>query len=130
MNHPAFTFQIVCRSGVLMTGKSADFLVTVQEARRYRLEALRMLPASTFRVCILNPNGSQVSKSDLKAAVISLNDAALASVVEARKARAFQAVLAVGVEAAFSQAGVVAPLDSPDLGTLPQNNSTLKAAIL
>ena len=121
MKSPAFTYQIACRSGVLITGKSSDFLVTVQEARAARRQARLLSPASTFRVCVLNPCGSKVSKSDLKAAVIALNDPALASVVEARKARAFSPFLAVGFESAFSQAGVVAPLDSPDFGTLPKN---------
>lgn len=129
----SFVWKIVCRSGVLSFGGNIDFLATLLIAKRQKLRWDATLPSSTIRVQLLYPNGQRVSKQDIKAALIALADQRIRAAVSARlvastdvppaaQARTERTADATGEFAAapqlvFCQAGVVAPPDSPDLGT-------------
>lgn len=131
-----FTFKIECRSGVLGFGGSPDYLVCLVKARQAKKSLQTLMPENRLVAHIFSPNGFRVPSVDLKAAYQALENSTISSAVLARMAAkpakaparseastaAFVGsgcgFLAVEVEPAFSQAGVVAPPDSPDLGNL------------
>lgn len=130
----SFSWEIVCRSGVLAFGSNTDFLLGVRTAKEQKARWMVLLPTSTLRVHLTYPNGQRVSRVDIRAALNALADqrigasvtarlAANAAVPPAAQARtertAAAAAFAVGVSPAFRQAGVVAPPDSPDFGNAP-----------
>ena len=125
-------FFICCRSGVLCQGACRDFLGAILLARREKSRCSALLPNSVFRVQIRYANGSRVPSDDLKAAFRALADVAVltqvsnrlfsgsgaprAAIASTERTALENGFLAVAVDAAFCQAGVVAPPDSPDLG--------------
>ena len=131
-----FTFKIECRSGVVGFGGSDDYLICLTKARKAKSSLQAQMPTSRLIAQIFAPNGFRVPSVDLKAAYQALENSAISSAVLARmaakpaKAPAHSEAstaafvgsgcdfLAVEVEPVFSQAGVVAPPDSPDLGNL------------
>lgn len=70
---PRFRFEVVCKSGVLITGSLADFLSTVVAARHAKREWKPRLPHSTLRVRLYYPNGNRVTKADVRAAVAAID---------------------------------------------------------
>jgi len=129
------TYKIVCSSGVLAYGMTSDFLGAIYTARQLKKRFISLFPHSVIRVQLLYPNNRRVPSEDIKAALRALADAAVYSAVRIRVAQALAtgtrdarsapsrpvaSALAqdfdVAVGSAFSQAGVVAPPDSPDLG--------------
>jgi hypothetical protein len=122
-----FTWTIVCRSGVISFGTSADFLVCIVRARQQKARLAAMFLSSTFRVQLLCPNGQRVSRIDIKAALLALADARIHAAVlarldasaavppeaQARTERTASASrnLVDASQSIFCQAGVVAPPD-------------------
>jgi len=132
----AFVFWSVhCKSGVIVRGCIPDFLAAIYIARQQRDRFQRELPHSRFRVQLRYPNNRRVPLADIRAALAALADhtvlALVAERVEALSAAPYHlraAGVVGGPESAFfsrqfgggfSQAGVVAPPESPDLGTAP-----------
>lgn len=143
-----FTFRVLCGAGVLIQGSSDDFLACVQIAREKKVEWTPKLVGSVLRVQIFYPNRKRVPSADLVAAYAALDAsapqtefgcprrpsigqlvlirrAAAAQISPARsEARTAEFCVADGrwgasvVDVDFSQAGVVAPPDSPDLGNV------------
>jgi hypothetical protein len=124
-------FLIVCRSGTFMQGSCDDFLGAIVCARLAKRRAVEELPHSHFRVQIRYPSGAHVPSADVRASLRALADKTVFDAVLCRLAasgrvparseartdtRPVAAGFAVGVGSVFSQAGVVAPPDSPDLG--------------
>jgi len=122
---PTFTFEIHCGSGILCQGASNDFLLVVYRAKLAKIHAASQLPSSTLRAQILAPNGSRVSSADIKASLKVLEDSFVLSLLRKRNPASFPQISAGLGAVAFSQAGVVAPPDSPDLGNLPYNKPAL-----
>lgn len=118
----AFTFQIFCRSGVLVRGASADFLLCVHRAKSAKTSAAATFPHSTLRAQILSPKGERVSSSDLKSALSALSDAGVLALLRKRNPASFPQFSAGRGAVAFSQAGVVAPPDSLTGGNRPDLN--------
>lgn len=130
------SYKIACSSGVLVQGGSPDFLICISKARESKREWLDRLPYSTLRVQLFYPNNKRVPSEHIKTALRALADPAVSAAVACRRASTAQipparseartagicaiagGVLAVAVDVDFSQAGVVAPPDSPDLGNL------------
>ncbi|MDP3671715.1 MAG: hypothetical protein Q8R69_18740 [Telluria sp.] len=120
---PTFTFEIHCGSGILCRGASEDFLLVVYRAKFAKIHAASQLPNSTLRAQILAPNGARVSSADIKSSLTALEDSFVLSLLRKRNPASFPQFLAGRGAVAFSQAGVVAPPDSPDLGNLPDSNT-------
>ncbi len=131
----SFCYEIHTAKGCLLTGCDADFLAVVFRAKEAKARALALLPYSRFRALIVYPNGSRVSKADLKAALQALSDSAISAAVaqraranarradrrnEDRTAGASHASFSVGAGRDFCQAGVVAPPDSLTGETRPE----------
>lgn len=116
---PVFTFQVVTRNGVLVFGHNADFLALIVQARACKARFSADLPHARLRVRLLYPNGDRVPSIDIKTALQALANPAVQAVVMARFRRAFSDFFDTGAGRDFSQAGVVAPPDSPDLGKTP-----------
>ena len=128
------SFQIVCAAGVLVRGFSQDLLLTVARAKDAKARFTQQLPQSNLRVQIFYPNRKRVPQADLAAAFRALANPVIADAVARRGALAAQmsparsvartavicavegSAFAGNAECDFSQAGVVAPPDSPDLG--------------
>lgn len=129
-----FSFRIACGAGVLMHGACDDFLACVLIALEKKMEWSSRLSDSVLRVQLFYPNGQRVPKSELSAVLSALADPKVSADIARRRVAAAQNSparseartaeflaaggpgLAVAVDVAFSQAGVVAPPDSPDLG--------------
>lgn len=124
-------YDICTANGCLLSGGDSDFLVAIMKAKNSKALLNTQLPHSRFRVQMFYPNGMRISSQDLKAALRSLSDPQVASLVLSRiraaaraSARRYEHGSAalqhvdfpVSVDRDFSQAGVVAPPDSPDLG--------------
>lgn len=118
---------------MLSFGSHSDFLIMIVIARQQKAHWLAILPGSTIRVKLLYPNRQRVSKDDIKAALRAIADQRVATAIATRLASTADvppaalcartertadeaSVFAGFAEGAFSQAGVVAPPDSPDLG--------------
>jgi hypothetical protein len=120
----SFRFDIVARSGVLVSGVNADFLTCIAIARQQKRRVQSYLPDSRLRVHLSYPNGRRVPTPDIKSALRALADSSVQSMVSTRLAAsalrsgavAAEGGSAVDLDLGFSQAGVVAPPDSPDLG--------------
>lgn len=130
-------YQIHCASGVLVRGGTPDLLLTVFLARESKERWTQYLPHSTLRVKFLYPSRKRIPASDVAAALRALTNPSIASAVASRCAMALQSSTvraparagefcnataeggAVGFDFDFSQAGVVAPPDSPDFGKSP-----------
>ena len=128
------TYKILCAAGVLVQGSTADFLLAISVAKEAEAAWMLRLPESSFRIHFFYPNRKRVPAADVAAALRAISDPTVASAIARRRAAAAQnsparsaartAVfsagagrgLAVVVDVDFSQAGVVAPPDSPDLG--------------
>lgn len=117
-------YDICTANGCLVTGGNHDFLSAILQAKEGKASLQRQLPHSRFRVQMFYPNGQRIPSIELKAALRALSDKTVLSMVSNRLAaaalRSGVAVVkcgsAVAVGCDFSQAGVVAPPDSPDLG--------------
>lgn len=130
-------YQIHCASGVLAQGGTSDLLLTVFLAKESKQRWSEYLPHSTLRVKIFYPNRRRIPASDVAAAIRALANPSIAIAVYNRCATALQSSTvcaparagafcnataeggAVGFDCDFSQAGVVAPPDSPDFGKSP-----------
>lgn len=139
----AFSYRVVCRSGVLAQGERNDFLVCIATGREKLADCVRDMPGITLRLQFFYPNHKRVPAADLAAAIAALNapprldvstglptGPSVAEVVARRRAVAAQVSparsvartaeicaptgggLATAADAAFCQAGVVAPPDS------------------
>jgi len=133
-----FSFKVICAAGVLFQGVMPDFLLCVATAKQAKATWAKQLPDSTLRVQLFYSNRKRVSSADIAAALVALADPSVAAAVTRRGAiiaavavqnsparsgartaeicTASGRALASVVDVAFSQAGVVAPPDSPDLG--------------
>ncbi|GGI21081.1 hypothetical protein [Oxalicibacterium faecigallinarum] len=124
-------YEIHTANGCYITGSDSDFLAVILKAKKAKARALADLPFSRFRVRIVYPNGSTVTKADIKSALQALANKAVYHAVESRlrvnargadrrnedrTAGVQPALLSVAVGSGFCQAGVVAPPDSPDFG--------------
>lgn len=143
----AIHYAIVCRSGVLVQGAYPDFLGAIFLARRAKAQCCADLPNSLFRVQLRYPNNGRVPSEDVKAALRAL---AAPKVFESVKSRIdartdrlharseartdsravshFSVLPARFSGCAFKQAGVVAPPEGSDLGTLRVFESSLISA--
>jgi hypothetical protein len=135
------SYKIICSAGALVHGSNPDFLLCVANARDAKIAWAIRLPESTLRVQFFYPNRKRVPAADIAAALAALKNIGVAAAVdrrraagaqipparsEARTAGIYAAVgwgLASVVDVDFSQAGVVAPPDSPDLGKCPVDTS-------
>ncbi|MFZ6648893.1 hypothetical protein ACO0LO_24425 [Undibacterium sp. TJN25] len=133
-----FTWQVVCRAGVLCSGVTPDFLTMFSQVKTYRDRYAEMFPGRSVRTALYYTSGERISIHDIKAALRALADKRIAESVAARALAAQQArfsgldegrlarhrpdaenALFSGKSAhVFCQASVVAPPDSPDLGNL------------
>lgn len=121
-----FTWQVVCRAGVLSYGTTSDFLSLFIKVKQSRDHWLTVFPHRSIRTAFYYPSGVRVSVSDIKAALRAIaSDAVLSrfgSMGEGRLVRPRQgsknAFFSIKAERDFGQASVVAPPDSPDLGNL------------
>ena len=131
-----FVFHILCAAGVIVRGSSSDFLLCLQLAKEAKARAIENLAGSTIRVHIVYPSGKRAPSGDVAAALRALSSKSVAAAVARRRALAAQIPparsaartdgifvasgrgLAVAVDVDFCQAGVVAPPDGSDLGTL------------
>lgn len=130
-------YEIHCAAGVLVRGGTSDLLLTVYLAKASKERWSHYLPQSTLRVKFFYPSRKRIPAPDVAAALRALANPAIASAVAARCAFALQSLTvcaparagefcnataeggAVGFDFDFSQAGVVAPPDSPDFGKSP-----------
>lgn len=138
-----FHFKIICRSGVVYQAANSDFLAMILSAKEQKQVWQRELPDSRVRVQLFYPNKTRVCREDADWALRALANSLVRSDVEKRIAaasaknaasgeadrvsgRAAAGGFFAGREATvFSQAGVVAPPDSPDLGNLPICDSSV-----
>ena len=152
---PTFKFRIVCVSGVLCTGTSSDFLICILNAReaKKRISNLFTDPHhSSLRVQFFYPNRKRVPREHVTASLAALDAfvpdtnlgcptrANLRQLVAARHipatlissacSDAVGMPLVVGVDVDFSQAGVVAPPESPDFGISSISSSVGLGAVL
>ena len=114
-------------AGVICTGRSSDFLICIlnaSEAKKRISELFTHSLHSSVRLQFFYPNRQRVSKDDIKVALSAIADQRLAAALCARRERtAVDASDFSGfAEGAFSQAGVVAPPDSPDLGNFADSD--------
>ncbi|MFZ6813345.1 hypothetical protein ACO0K3_02675 [Undibacterium sp. Rencai35W] len=139
-----FTWQVVCRAGVLSYGTTSDFLALFIRVKASRDSWSKVFPNRSIRTAFYYPSGDRVSLHDIKAALRALADKNLSNTVAARANLASQlrsecmgagrlvrpspsaqnAFFSVSAERDFCQASVVAPPDSPDLGNLNKSMMT------
>jgi hypothetical protein len=82
----SFRFDIVARSGVLVSGVNADFLTCIAIARQQKRRVQSYLPDSRLRVHLSYPNGRRVPTPDIKSALRALADSSVQSMVSTRLA--------------------------------------------
>ncbi len=137
------SFYILVRAGVIASGGSSDFLVCIQKAQEAKARVKALLPNSTVISQLFYPNGDWVPGAHIKAALRSFSSPAVSGLVSARRSkiaqktparnevstavfcRDFGDFLAVDLEGAFCQAGVVAPPDSPTDGNFAVLNRSV-----
>ncbi|WP_293775734.1 hypothetical protein, partial [uncultured Oxalicibacterium sp.] len=70
-------YEIHCRSGVICSGGSDDFLACILLARQAKARFQLELPNSQFRVQLRYPNGYRVAAVDVKSALRALDNPAV-----------------------------------------------------